>query len=214
MQVLRLVQTGWVDKVIAFDELPKRLLNGVEMRAPDGLPRHWKTFLGQSERLTPDTAEINPITRQELKIPGVKEVGPFFYVLYYREINKDMERWQEISGFVRRVVSLQFRLLDKLEDMALPLSTDAAGELKLEPEDLETRGALIPIPLEFQEKAPAILDQSGAEVKAAPAVAPEPVAAFKCPSCEKAFDNDRALRMHTYKKHPDAKAAKKEEAAV
>lgn len=210
MQVIRLVQTGMVDKVIAFDELPKRLLNGVEMRSPDGLPRHWKTFLGQSERVTPDTAEIHPITRQELKIPGQREVGPFFYVLYYKEINKDIERWQEIAGFVRRVVSLQFRLLDRLEDMSLPLSTDAAGELKLEPEDLETRGALIPIPLEFQEKAPVILDKNGTEVK--PVLPPEPMPAFKCPSCEKAFENDRALRMHTYKKHPDEKALKKEEA--
>ena len=199
MQVFRLVQSGHVDKVIAFDDLPKRLLEGVEMRPPDGLPRHWKAFIGDHEKYTPPSPEKNPVSGKVEMVGERRDVGPFFFVLNYKEINKDMERWQEIAGFVRRVVNLQFRLLDKLEDMAIPMSTDANSELKLEPEDLESGGAIIPIPEQFQEKGQAILDKNGKEVR--PELPEESAGVFKCKSCDKTFKNDHGLKIHMYRLH-------------
>lgn len=208
MQAFRLVKSGAVDRVIAFDELPKRFLNGVEMRPPDGLPRHWKSFLGEQAKHTPSSLEKNQMTGAIEKVGEKTEVGPFFYVLNYKEINKDMERWQEICNFVRRVVSLHFRLMDKIEDMALPFAVDAMAEIKLEPENLEEQGALIPIPLEFQEKTPAVIDKNGKEVRT-DVQADE--SAFKCERCDnKQFKNEQALKMHTYRKHPAQKEAKQE----
>lgn len=199
MQVIRLVQTGFVDKVIGFDELPKRLLSGIEMRRPDGLPRHWKSFIGDQTKVTPPSMEKNEVTGKAELVGGGTEVAPFFYVLYYTEINHDKERWQDICNFVRRTVELKFRLLDKIEDMALPLSTDANAELKLEPENMEERGAIIPIPLEFQEKTPAILDKNGKEV--VPELPSDPSMVFKCKDCEKTFLNERGLLIHTSRMH-------------
>lgn len=203
MHVFRLVQSGRVDKVIAFDSLPNRLLQGVEMRSPDGLPRHWKSFLGENERYTPPSAEKNPATGKVEMIGERREKGAFFYILNYKEINSDIERWQEISSFVRRAVNLKFRLLDKIEDMALPMSTDANSELKLEPEQLEENGAIIPIPEEFQEKGPAILDKNGNEVRPELPAGDKPL--FSCEECQKPFQSEQALRMHSYRKHPKEK---------
>lgn len=197
MQVFRLVKSGVVDKVIAFDELPKRLLDGVEMRRPDGFPRHWKEFIGKHEKYTPASPEKNPFTGKVEMVGEKREVEPFFFVLFYQEINKDKERWEEISSFVRRAVDLKFRLMDRLEDMALPLSTDAAAELKLEPEEFEAKGSIIPIPLEFQEKTPTILDKDG---NAIPTSLPDKNI-FKCQECDKTFENERGLQIHGYRKH-------------
>jgi len=198
MQCFRLVQSGRVDRVIAFDDLPKRLLDGVEMRAPDGLPRHWKAFIGEHEKYTPASPEKNPITGKVEMVGERRDIGPFFFVLNYKEINKDMERWQEICSFVRRVVSIQFRLLDKIEDMALPMSTDANSELKLEPEYLEEQGAIIPIPPQFQEKGPEIVDKNGKVVKSE---IPEEKALFKCDECKKTFQNEHGHKIHMYRMH-------------
>lgn len=197
MQVFRLVQSGNVDKVIGFDELPKRLLAGVEMRPPEGLPRHWKAFIGDHEKYTPPSMEKNPITGKVEPVGEKMEIAPFFFVLDYKEINKDKERWQEIQSFVRRAVELKFRLLDKLEDMAMPMAPDANSELKLEPEDLEASGAIIPIPLEFQEKTPAVLDKNGNEIR--PELPESNI--FKCSDCDKTFENERGLQIHGYRMH-------------
>lgn len=199
MQVFRLVQSGFVDKVIAFDELPKRLIDGVEMRSPDGLPRHWKTFIGDHEKYTPASPEKNPVSGKIEMVGEKREVAPFFFVLNYKEINKDMERWQEICGFVRRVVSLQFRLLDNIENMALPMSPDANSELKLEPEELEEKGAIIPIPAQFQEKGPAIVDKNGKAIRTE--LPEEKGSLFKCEECDKSFQNEHGFKIHQYRKH-------------
>lgn len=205
MQVFRLVQSGYVDKVIAFDELPKRFLDGVDMQSPSGLPKAWKGFIGDHTRVTPGMIEKNQFTQKLEKIGGETITAPFFFILYYKEINKDMERWQEISSFVRRAVDLKFRLLDKLEDMALPMGIDAMSELKLEPEDLETNGAIIPIPVEYQEKSAPILDANGAEtVVVTPLLENE----VKCGKCDALFKNERAARMHSYRKHEYKKKEK------
>ena len=211
MQVFRLVRGGFVDKVIAFDELPKRLLKGIEMRSPDGLPRHWKSFIGDHEKYTPPSSEKNPVTEKVEMVGEKTEVAPFFFVLDYKDLNKDIERWQEIESFVRRAVNLKFRLMDKLEDMALPLSTDANSELKLEPEELEEKGAIIPIPIEFQEKSPAVLDKNGKEVRIE---LPSEKPLFSCQECNKPFASEQAFKMHNYRKHPRVKKEEKEAVSV
>lgn len=204
MQVFRLVETGRPDKLIAFDELPKRLLDGVDMRSPEGLPRHWKAFIGEHEKYTPPSLVKNSMTGVVEKIGEETIVAPFFYVLYFKEINKDKDRWQEICNFVRRVVSVNFRLLDKMEDMALPMAVDSNTEVQIEPEHLEENGAIIPIPEEFQEKQPAILDAKGNEIR--PQLPGEPGAVlFSCEECQKPFKNEQALKMHNYRKHPTVK---------
>src|SRR3990167_3385431 len=200
MQTFRLVQSGKVDRIIAFDELPKRLLRGIEMQRSDGLPRHWRDFVGEVEKYTPPQPDKNPMTGKMEMVGERWEKGPYCYILDYKEVNKDIERWQEISAFVRRAVDMKFRLLDKLEDMALPLAPDAASELKLEPEQMESEGAIIPIPIEFQEKTPAILDKNGKEVRSE--IPAEPALTFKCQECEKPFKNERAARMHSFRAHP------------
>lgn len=105
MQVFRLVQPGIVDKVIAFDELPKDLVKGVTQRPPDGLPRQWREF------------------------------APSFYILDYISTNNDKESWKKIVAYVRTHVSPSFRLMDSLEDMAMPLAPNAKDALTLEPEE-------------------------------------------------------------------------------
>jgi hypothetical protein len=194
MQVFRLVETGKPDKLIAFDELPKRLLEGVEMRSPDGLPRHWKSFLGEHEKYTPGALEKNQFTGKVEKIGEAREKGPYFFVLYFKEINKDKDRWQEICSFVRRVVHLQFRLLDKIEDMAIPMAIDSASELNVEPEHLEEGGAIIPIPPEHQEKDGIILPAGAAPMQ------------FKCEACNKEFKNKHGMEIHNYRVHPKKEA--------
>lgn len=202
MQVFRLVQGGKVDKVIAFDELPKRLLKGVEMHLASGLPRHWRDFIGKVKKHTPAVPDKNPVTGKVEMVGERTDEGPYCYVLEYKEINKDKERWEEICNFVRRTVSLQFRLMDKIEDMALSFAPDAASELKLEPEELEQNGAIIPIPEEFQEKGPALVDGSGKEIRPEPVVDAFP---FKCEKCEKGFKNEQAIRMHSMRAHKEEK---------
>lgn len=199
MQVFRLVETSKPDKLIAFDELPKRFTEGLEMRGTDGLPRHWKSFVGEHEKYIPGTLEKNIMTGKIEKIGEERIKAPFFFVLYYNEINRDKERWQEICNFVRRVVHLHFRLLDNIADMAVPMAVDSASELRIEPEDLETQGAIIPIPLEFQEKETGLVDKNGMAI--APAFE-ENQDQYKCEECKKSFKNEQALKMHNYRKHP------------
>ena len=151
MQVFRLVCQGIPDKVIAFDQLPERMLNGVTRGDPTGLPRAWKAILGEGTRITPGIKERDPFTHTVTEIPAIVEKGPFFYVLDYMELNADKEKWAEISAFVRKVVDPKFRLPEKLEDFALPMAASPNSELTLEPEDVDEK-ACVTIPEEFQEK--------------------------------------------------------------
>lgn len=120
IQVFRLVDPGRVDRVIAFDELPESLTRGVTRGTANGLPSSWHSFLG--------------IKRGDAKaLP--------FYVLDFRTLNRDKERWQEIGNYVRRSTDKEVRLLDNLYDMAKPMSTDSYSSLELDPEDV----TIIPI---------------------------------------------------------------------
>ena len=115
MQVFRLVVPGRVDKVIAFDSLPERIVKGIRTAAPSGLPRHWREF------------------------------APHFFVLEYIDLNRDIEKWQEITQYVRKAVSLSVRLMDKIEDMAVKMAPDSHAPLELEPEDVPV--IIIPVEL-------------------------------------------------------------------
>lgn len=117
MFVIRLVNPGVVDRLIVLDGLPKRYLNGVGTVLPNGLPRHWAKFADKH------------------------------YVLFYLTQNNDKEKWQEITNFLRRVCDAKIRLLDRIEDMAVPMASDSKEAVSIEPEDIP----VIPIPKEFRD---------------------------------------------------------------
>lgn len=125
-QVFRIVDPGRVDRMIGFEELPERMVKGLKRGAIDGLPRHWKDYLEVSKT--------------------DKDPRPF-YILEYKTINADKERWQEIGNYVRATTAKEVRLLDRLEDMALPMAPDSYSAMTLEPEDI----LIIPVPLETQK---------------------------------------------------------------
>lgn len=119
MQIFRIVKGGFTDKVIGFDSLPKSMLSGIGKGSIDGFARHWKKW-------------FEDVAVDEYRKDGT---GPF-YILDYFSVNKDKEKWQEISNYVRRATDKNFRLLDKLEDMAIPMAEDSHKEMTLQPEDI------------------------------------------------------------------------------
>lgn len=196
MQVFRLMSLP--DKVIAFDSLPDRLLSGIELCRAEGFPRHWKEFLGRIEKKIPIPPEKDLLTGQVRYFDPIIDNDAFFYLID-QSINQSSDRWKEICDFVRRVVPKDFRLLDKIDDMALPLAANKTDGVTLEPEDV----VIIPIPLEFQEKAPKLVNKNGSEIKKE-----ENLNALKCtePGCKSEFEGAYArnsLRMHTLKKHKE-----------
>ncbi len=140
MQVFRLVNGGAVDKIIAFDELPKRLVFGIKTKPMDGFPRFWHRWLIENK----STQTVSLINKET----GIKEdhEQPCTYLLEYKVVNADIEKWQEITNYVRKAVDLSVRLMDKIEDMAKPFAKDSASELALEPEEVP----IIPIPSEIK----------------------------------------------------------------
>lgn len=150
MQAFKLVNAGFVDKVIVFDELPKYLLNGIKTRACDGFPRSWARWLGEigSTRKTYSTST-------EKRGPGDykfthKEIGnePCFYVLEYQDLNSDKEAWRLISEHVKMQCGPEVRLREKIEDMARPLAPNSTSPLDVEPEDVP----VIPVPALVEKK--------------------------------------------------------------
>lgn len=129
MQVFRLVEPGRVDRIIAFDELPKRLLTGVRKGTIEGFARHWWEFF---------------------KIDKTAKDPKPFYFLEHTMLNSDKERWQEICNYVRSATDKKVRLLDKIEEMAIPMAPDSYSQITVEPEDI-TDHALIPIQAEEEE---------------------------------------------------------------
>lgn len=130
MQVIRLVKGGEVDKVIAFDSLPADLISGLRQNPADGFPRHWKSWLKEVGCIK-KSSKWNHLTATSYSVEE-----PAFYIIEYIYVNKDKERWQEITNHVRKNCDPSIRLLDKFEDMAKPLALDAYQPLSLEPEDV------------------------------------------------------------------------------
>jgi hypothetical protein len=126
MQVVKLVDPGRVDRIIAFDSLPESMVSNVRRMSADGFPRAWLDFLG---------------------VKKADKVAQPFYILDFRTMNRDKEKWQEITNYVRRSTDKNTRLMDNLYDMAKPLSIDSHSSLELEPEDVP----IIPILTEVEE---------------------------------------------------------------
>lgn len=138
MNVFRLVNGGAVDKIIAFDTLPKRLTVGIRTKPMDGFPRFWHRWLIENGSTQPVSVH-NPETgmRDQMEQPCT-------YILEYKMVNADIQKWQEITNYVRKAVDLSVRLMDRIEDMAKPFAKDSTSELSLEPEEI----LIIPIPAE------------------------------------------------------------------
>lgn len=142
MQIFRLIKGGQVDRMIAFDSLPERLLANIKTKAFDGFPRFWLSWAKEHESVRTITRTVDKDGKKEIF------VQPCTYILDYQTVNQDKESWEAIGAYVRRVVDLKVRLKDKLEDMAMPLSKDCYSELSLEPEDVP----VIPVPVELAKE--------------------------------------------------------------
>lgn len=138
MQAFKLVNAGFVDKVIIFDSLPERLVQGIRTRELSGFPRSWARFLG-------DIGSTKKVfrTTTEKRGPGDyaythHEIGkePCFYVLDYTDINADKEYWRAISEYLRMNCGQEVRLKEKVEDMAIALAPNSTTALDVEPEDI------------------------------------------------------------------------------
>jgi hypothetical protein len=191
MQVIKLVHPGRVDKVMAFDELPKDLLEGVRTYAPHGFPRHWKQWL----------KDVGSKTKIKYEVDGKKmeREEECFFGIEYVTINKDKERWQEIVGYVRRNCDPSIRLLDKFEDMAKPLAPDSMQPLSLEPEEVPIISIKKALVLDEDKKE--IIDTVVDEVK--DKLQENKKTDFVCSTCGKVFPGRVALmghsRSHRYK---------------
>lgn len=203
-QVFRLM--GGPDKVIAFDELPERLLEGFEFVNADGFPRHWKEWMGKRTRLIKIPPEKDFLTGQVRKFDPIIEEDHFFYSVDWN-LRPVCERWDAICDFAKRVVPKEFRLKENIGAMALPLAANTSDGVSLEPEDV----VVIPIPLEYQEKSDKI--ETDSSIKNVPrgngGNAPQIV---KCQEagCTSEFEGKHArnaVRMHAMKKHPKVKAS-------
>lgn len=138
MQVFRLVNSGFVDRVIAFNSLPEQMLQGTKTMRPDGLPRHWLRWLREAGSMRDIVKCVETVRTPEGNLKfKYEKVGtePCFYALEYKDINADKDKWQEINDYVRRTVDAKVRLKDSLEDMAVPLARDCYSQLELEPEE-------------------------------------------------------------------------------
>lgn len=150
MQCFKLVNGGFVDKVIVFDSLPERFLKNVRTREPAGFPRSWSKWLG-------DIGSLRPVYKTETSVDLARNytfkytpIGqePCFFMLEYQDINADKERWREICDYLRASVGHEVRLTEKIADMALALAPDSYKGLSVEYEDIP----VIPLPKEIEEK--------------------------------------------------------------
>ncbi len=140
-QCLKLVNGGFVDKVIVFDSLPERLWKHVNTRAADGFPRSWARWLAS-------IGSVRPVWKTETTVDLARNytfkktaIGeePCFFVLDYQDINADKETWRNIS--TRRVCPMP-------ANMALALAANPTRPLEVEPEDVP----VVKVPSEVKEE--------------------------------------------------------------
>lgn len=146
MQCFKLVNAGFVDKVIVFDSLPERLFKNVRTRACEGFPRAWAKWLseiGSVQTVYQTETEVDLARNYKFKkTPIGKE--PCFFVLEYTDVNADKEAWRHICDHIRQYVGPEVRLKEKIEDMALAMAPDSYKPLSIEIEDIP----VIPVPTE------------------------------------------------------------------
>ena len=153
MQAFKLVNGGFVDRVIVFDALPDYLMKGIKTREVSGFPRAWAKWLisigslrdvfKTETSLTPDPGFNVADGRWYFKYTPIGK-EPCFFVLEYTDVNADKDAWRAISEYVRMNVGPEIRLREKLEDMAVALAAKPTDELIIEPEDIP----VIPLPKE------------------------------------------------------------------
>lgn len=212
-QVIRLMDMP--DRVIAFDELPADLVEGLEMCDCSKLPKDWREFIGVREKITKIPPDREPLTGQVRTYAPISQKAPYAYLID-RELNGDKEKWGEIESYVRRNAPREFRLMDRISDMAKPMARDAHSELDLEPDQV----IVIPLMKEVAvaEAPKVVVATPVAPVAAVPApeepkqpftiipAKPAVIPATECPACQKVFSSKQALRMHVMKKHSEVKA--------
>lgn len=194
MQLFRLM--GMPDKMIAFNELPDYLLEGLEMVDESRLPRHWRDFIGKRKKSIRIAPDRDPITGQMRTYQPLVMEAPYSYSIDW-EINANKDRWSEIQAYVRQHAPVAWKqtmtngetnvkLTDKLEDLAVPMASDAHSELNLEPEDVP----VVPLEKVAQETQTATVT----------------LETFKCDQCNKEFDKKQALSMHKTRVHKPQEA--------
>lgn len=144
MQCFRLVNAGFVDKLITFDSLPDRLLSGIKTREVAGLPRTWGRWLaeiGSVRNVMKTETTQNPDRSYSYKFTPIGK-EPCFFVLEYLDLNADREAWRAISEFLRMNVGPEVRLKEKIEDMAIAMAGNPTMPLSIECEDIP----VIPVP--------------------------------------------------------------------
>lgn len=146
MQVFKLVNGGFVDRVIVFDSLPERFTHNVRTREAAGFPRAWARWLASigSTRTVFKTETSVDLARNYTYKHTPMGQEPCFFLLDYSDLNADKQRWREICEYLRQNVGPEVRLKEKIEDMAMQLAPNSTSELTVEPEDLP----VIPIPSE------------------------------------------------------------------
>jgi hypothetical protein len=155
MQAFKLVNGGFVDRVIVFDSLPDRLLKNVRTREIAGFPRAWGRWLGEIGSTRPvfktETVQHPDRSYTFKYTPVGKE--PCFFVLEYTDLNADKDRWREICEYLRLNVGPEVRLKEKIEDMARPLAPNSTSQLDVEPEDIP----VIHVPSEIAASVPEVV---------------------------------------------------------
>lgn len=146
MHVFRLVEGGVVDKMIAFDSLPNYMVRGIKTKPFDGFQSFWKRWAKEHES-TRTMSVLDPET-------GIKsdQEQPCTFMLDYKMVNEDKQKWQEITNYVRKAVDLSVRLMDKIEDMAIKLSKDSYSELDIEPEQVPIISLPKPVSAKVEDK--------------------------------------------------------------
>ncbi len=202
-QVFRLM--GGPDRIIAFDSLPDRLLEGFELCEAAGFPRHWKEWMGKTKRFIKIPPEKDFLTGQVRRFEPIVEEDSYFYLVDWN-LRPVAERWDNICDFVKRVVPKEFRLKENIGAMALPLAANTSDGVTLEPEDV----VIIPIPLEYQEKSDKIVEPIAGEKNVLRGNDDPQIVKCQEAGCTSEFEGKHAknaLRMHAMKKHPKVKAS-------
>lgn len=150
MQAFKLVNGGFVDKVLVFDSLPERLYKTVRTRAADGFPRSWAKWLADigSLRTVFKTSTTVDLARNYTFTHAPIGKEPCFFVLDYTDINADKEIWRNICDYLKTNCGPNVRLKEKIEDMALALAANPTQPLSVEPEDIP----VISVPSEIAEE--------------------------------------------------------------
>lgn len=137
-QCFKLVNGGFVDKVIVFDSLPERLWKNLRTRAADGFPRAWAKWLAEIGSLRTVFATETNVDMARNWTYKHTPIGqePCFFVLEYQDINSNKEAWRNICDYLKANCGPEVRLTEKVADMAVALAGDPTKSLEVEPEDI------------------------------------------------------------------------------